>query len=249
MNNFMEEKYNDLLRKGREVVSERYTPQERRGIEVGGRGLEIGVLLVGGCVGSGGEVEGLDPYDREEQRREAQEDVLECWAKENGCWFENTNVVLSERFPFLAEGGEADVYFDGNRVIKAIGLDYFVSPQMALDRIVLHNFLFEYSTPMRVMGYGRNGEGYFKVVVEQPYIRGERMSEEEIEEFTQRIGFDLRRRGNWTYTNDDIYISDLHNENVLRTPAGNVAVIDADVRLNLAELGYGGMRGVFVRPC
>jgi hypothetical protein len=179
----MEEKYNDLLRKGREVVSERYTPQERRGIEVGGRGLEIGVLLVGGCVGSGGEVEGLDPYDREEQRREAQEAVLECWSKENGCWFENTNVVLSERFPFLAEGGEADVYFDGNRVIKAIGLDYFVSPQMALDRIVLHNFLFEYSTPMRVMGYGRNGEGYFKVVVEQPYIRGERMSEEEIEEY------------------------------------------------------------------
>jgi hypothetical protein len=72
------------------------------------------------------------------------------------------------------------------------------------------------------------------------------MSEEEIEEFTQRIGFDLRRRGNWTYTNDDIYISDLHNENVLRTPSGNVVVIDADVRLNLAELGYGGIRDVFV---
>ena len=32
----MEEWYNDLLRKGEEVLSERYTPQERRGIEVGG---------------------------------------------------------------------------------------------------------------------------------------------------------------------------------------------------------------------
>ena len=68
------------------------------------------------------------------------------------------------------------------------------------------------------------------------------MTEMEIEEFTQLIGFDLRRRGNWTYTNETIYISDLHNENVLRTPDGNVAVIDADVRLNLAELGYGGER-------
>jgi hypothetical protein len=78
--------------------------------------------------------------------------------------------------------------------------------------------------------------------VEQPYIRGEQMTEEEIEMFTQQIGFDLRRRGNWTYTNDDIYISDLHNENVLRTPKGNVAVIDADVRINLPELGYDGRR-------
>ena len=238
----MEEWYNDLLRKGEKVVSERYTPQERRGIEVGGRALEIGALLAGGSIDASEEVEGRDPFDREEQRREVQEWALERWAKENGCWYENTDRDLSAKFPFLAEGGEAEVYFDGCRVVKAIGLDYFVSPQMALDRIVLHNFLFEYSTPMVVIGYGRSGEGYFKVIVEQPYIRGEQMTEAEIEEFTQQIGFDLRRRGNWTYTNDDIYISDLHNENVLRTPMGNVAVIDADVRLNLEELGYGGRR-------
>jgi hypothetical protein len=238
----MEEWYNDLLRKGEEVVSERYTPQERRGIEVGGRCLEIGALLVGGSIDASEEVEGRDPYDREEQRRETQEWALERWAKENGCWYENTDEALGERYPFLAEGGEATVYFNGSSVIKAIGLDYFVSPQMALDRIVLHNFLFEYSTPMVVLGYGRSYEGYFKVVVEQPYIRGEQMTEEEIEMFTQQIGFDLRRRGNWTYTNDDIYISDLHNENVLRTPKGNVAVIDADVRINLPELGYDGRR-------
>ena len=42
----------------------------------------------------------------------------------------------------LAEGGEAHVYDNGNTIIKRIGLDYYILPELALDRITLHNSLF-----------------------------------------------------------------------------------------------------------
>ena len=249
--NFVEEykfnkEQNDLRQRGQRVVSKRYTPQERKGFEKGNRILEISTYLVGGSQSAGRTPKEQDPFDREEQRRETQEKILEDWAKDNNLWIEDTEIQLPKEYDFLAEGGEADVYLDSknNRVVKAIGLDYFVSPQMALDRIVLHNHLFGDETPLSIVGFGRNSEGYFKIIVEQPYIKGESLTLDKIEEYIESIGFNVRNRGNWTYTNDDIYISDLHDENVIRTPEGQIAVIDADIRLNAEELGYGGTREI-----
>lgn len=36
----------------------------------------------------------------------------------------------------VAEGGEAHVYYKGNTLVKSIGLDYYILPVLALDRIV-----------------------------------------------------------------------------------------------------------------
>ena len=40
----------------------------------------------------------------------------------------------------------------------------------------------------------------------------------------------------------DIYLSDMHDENVLRTPDGHICVIDSDIRINIPELRTGGTR-------
>ena len=241
--NFNKEQY-DLRQRGQLVVSKRFTPKERQGFKKGNGILENATYLVGGSQSTSGKAKEQDPFEREEQRREAQEQVLEDWAKANNLWVDNTQNQLSKEYEFLTEGGEADVYLDtkNNKVIKAIGLDYYVSPQLALDRIVLHNYLFGEITPLSIKGFGRNSEGYFKIIVEQPYIKGESLSYDEIEQYIESLGFPVRNRGNWTYANEDIYISDLHDENVIRTPEGNIAVIDADIRINTPELKYGGTR-------
>ena len=68
------------------------------------------------------------------------------------------------------------------------------------------------------------------------------MTEEEIIEYALSMGFTLKDRRSWTYTTPYIYLSDLHDENVIRTAQGNVCVIDCDIRLNTPDLKLGGIR-------
>ena len=141
----------------------------------------------------------------------------------------------------IAEGGEAHVYYKGNTLVKSIGLDYYILPVLALDRISLHNAYFP-ETRLNVLGFGRTSEGDFQVIVEQPHIQGEQMTDEEIQQFAERMGFELRNPRNWTYTTPEIYLSDLHDENVIKSVNGNVFVIDCDIRINTPELKLGGVR-------
>ena len=57
-----------------------------------------------------------------------------------------------------------------------------------------------------------------------------------------KLGFELRNPRNWTYATPDIYLSDMHDENVIITPDGDFAVIDCDIRINTPELRQGGTR-------
>lgn len=146
--------------------------------------------------------------------------------------------VLGEQ---IAEGGEANVYDHGATLVKTIGLDYFIQPILALDRISLHNTYFP-ETLLTVLGFGRNKDGEFKIIVEQPFIEGEHVSDAEIAEFMSLIGFTLRNPKNWTYSTPNIYLSDMHDENVIRSKSGNLFVIDCDIRINTPELKAGGVR-------
>ncbi|MDD3405411.1 MAG: hypothetical protein EOM76_02495 [Sphingobacteriia bacterium] len=234
---------NDLRQGGRMVVSERFSQAERQGIGKGGRMLEITVLLAARENNANACIEERDSFKREQKRGAAQERAIEEWAVSAQCWLKNTDRELQEQYgePYTA-GGEALVYDNGTTVVKSIGLDYYISPQLALDRIVLHNFLFGRYAPLVVKAFGRNTEGAFQIIVEQPYIVGEKLSEPEIETFAKGLGFELRNARNWTYATPDIYLSDLHDENVIRTPDGHIAVIDADIRLNTPDLNKSGTR-------
>ncbi len=68
------------------------------------------------------------------------------------------------------------------------------------------------------------------------------MTDEEIRDYTERLGFKLVNPRNWTYSTPDVYLSDMHNENVIRDRAGAVYVIDCDIRINTPELRAGGIR-------
>ena len=141
----------------------------------------------------------------------------------------------------IAEGGEAHVYYHGATLIKSIGLDYFIQPVLALDRITLHNAYFP-QTRMSVLGFGRTTTGDFQIIVEQPFIQGDCMEDEEIRIYAEQLGFELKNPRNWTYATPDIYLSDLHDENVIRSQAGTVFVVDCDIRINTPELHAGGRR-------
>jgi len=128
-------------------------------------------------------------------------------------------------------------------VIKHIGLDYFVQPILALDRISLHNAYFP-ETKMKVIGFGRTIDGAFNILVEQPFICGSGATQEQIENYAKNLGFTLINPRNWTYANSNIYLSDLHDENVIISQTGNIFVIDCDIRINIPELHCEGRRSL-----
>ena len=142
----------------------------------------------------------------------------------------------------IAEGGEAKVYDHGATLIKSIGLDYFIQPVLALDRIALHNAYFP-ETRLTVLGFGRDNRGEFKIIAEQPFIDGQPVSDADIADYMRLMGFELKNASNWTYATPDIYLSDMHDENVIRSNRTNTLfVVDCDIRINTPELRQGGQR-------
>lgn len=136
---------------------------------------------------------------------------------------------------------KAIVYDHGASIVKTIGLDYFIEPILALDRISLHNCFFP-ETNLTVLGFGCDTNDNFYIIVEQPFIQGSVMSNDEIHQFMSNMGFKLINPRNWTYATPSTYISDVHDENVLKSSSGHVFVIDCDIRINVPELKCGGDR-------
>ncbi len=175
----------------------------------------------------------------EGSRRETNEQKqtrLESWAKENNLWVDNLSDTLEYNFgePFES-GGEAVVYLadDGETVVKAISLDYYGGdPQLALDRVLLHNYLFS-NTSLTNIGFGRDSDGTFKIFVEQPYVKGTPASRKEILQYAKNRGF-RTVDGNTFYFNG-IKINDLNELNVIKSPNGDFAVIDAELRFITQE--------------
>ena len=225
------------------LVYQRFSPQQQYGCSAGGNANVIATLLAGAedCANRTYPPT-LSDYQRERQRGAKQEEAIEKWAKVVGLWTEHVEDQLSQTLgDLIAQGGEAEVYDHGSTLIKSIGLDYFIQPVFALDRITLHNTFFP-ETALKVIGFGRNQKGEFKILAEQPFICGEPISEPEIEEFMRQMGFELKNPRNWTYVTPEIYLSDLHDENVIRSSSGIIFVVDCDIRFNTPELRQGGIR-------
>lgn len=179
-------------------------------------------------------------YERDKRQQPIQERIIESWAKAKDIWHDNLDTIEGKEL--FAEGGEAKVFAnDGDtNVIKILSTEYFITPQFALDRITLHNTLFPEAT-LKITGFGRNSKGEFQFLVEQPFIQGTYATQAEIDKFITKAGFtkSTKDKGN-TFITDDLYVSDLHDENVIKTPNGNLIVIDADIRLNTPELNRNG---------
>ncbi len=237
----------------RQLVYKRFSPVEQHGCATGGSCHVIASLLAGAETETDNVIEGISSFKRELQCGAQQALNIEKWAKSVGIWIDDVEGYLHDSLgEEIAEGGEAKVYDHGTTLIKSIGLDYFVQPILALDRISLHNAYFP-ETVMTVIGFGRNRDGDFKIVVEQPFIKGKQVLDEEIAYYMRNMGFELRNPRNWTYVTPEIYLSDMHDENVIKSDMGTFFVIDCDIRINTPELNQGGIRDLtteveFYRP-
>lgn len=228
----------ELLKNGEEVL-ERISSAALRVGKEGDRIDEIASFICRGSTGAGPEESGRE-YERSIQRRLRQEPLLEQWARLDGCWFDNTDKYLSDNFSFLDQQGEAVVYYDGKgSVYKAIGLDYYVEPQLAIDRIVLHNSLFP-ETRLSILGFGRNKDGLFQILVQQPFVQGERPSDVQLASLMSDLKCNPYHGSKTDYMVPTIYIGDIHDENVILTAEGNLRVIDGEFRLNTPGLTGNG---------
>ena len=225
------------------LIYQRFSPREQHGCAAGGEANVIASLLAGAEDRADTNApETLSEFQRERQLGAKQEAAIEQWAKAVGCWTEYVEDSLHSSFgEEIAEGGEAVVYDHGSTLVKSIGLDYFILPILALDRITLHNAYFP-ETQLTVLGFGRDISGEFKIICEQPFIGGTHVSDGEIAEYMQHMGFELKNPHNWTYTTPNIYLSDMHDENVIRSITGAICVVDCDIRINTPELRQGGSR-------
>ncbi|MCQ2217632.1 MAG: hypothetical protein MJZ33_03995 [Paludibacteraceae bacterium] len=224
------------------LLYKRFSPSEQHGCSTGGYAHVIASLLAGAENRSGSETEGKNDFQRQCKRAETQAKYIENWARKAGCWIDDVDEILESLMGAqIAEGGEAHVYDHGTTLVKSIGLDYFIEPILALDRVTLHNTYFP-ETKLVVIGFGRDKNEEFRILIEQPFIEGSQMTDQEIADFMNKMGFKLINPRNWTFATSDIYLSDMHDENVIRSAQGNIFVVDCDIRINTPELRCGGIR-------
>lgn len=140
---------------------------------------------------------------------------------------------------------------DGTKVIKDNSIIYYGEPQLALDRMVLHNsFGLSKIAPLTLTHFGRNEYGEFVMIMEQPYIQGEKVTQQEIIDAMKALGYELYakksdgtlKQTEFVNKEQGIVINDLHDENVMKLSNGEYVIIDGDFRLNTSNLGLGGTR-------
>ena len=224
------------------VTYKRFPQEASRGMYQGGTANATASILLSSNESSSGNasLSVSERYERDKRQQPIQERIIESWAKAKSIWHDNLDTINGKEL--FAEGGEAKVFAnDGDtKVIKILSTEYFITSQFALDRITLHNTLFP-EAALKITGFGRNSKGEFQFLVEQPFIQGTPATQAEIDRFITKAGFtkSTKDKGN-TFITDDLYVSDLHDENVIKTPNSNLIVIDADLRLNTPELNRNG---------
>ena len=247
-NGFTTETLSDLSAIAKEVYNgttlfERIPQEQQPGLSRGSEILCAAAVICRGCPGT--ESENREIYRTSDLVGDGriQETLVENWARIVGCWYEDARLYLSSISQAYDMGTESTVFYDVSKhlVRKFMTLKHYNVLRLALDRIIIHNAVF-YNAYMRVFGFGRDEEGAFGVLIEQPYIEGELVSEKERVEFMHKLGF--RDAGedygmHLNYMTENLYIGDINEFNILKGKNG-IHVFDCDCRLNVPTLGCGG---------
>lgn len=116
----------------------------------------------------------------------------------------------------MAHGAEAKVFCKKNdtHVIK-LRTSIYATLARAFEAIALHNYLFP-ETIMRVIGFTRDADGLFRIILTQPYIECSRLAtEDEINTMVSNKGFhNANSETSKTYISDHIRLEDMHPANV-----------------------------------
>ncbi len=203
----------------------------------------------------------LQRRKRDQEAIARQEQLIEQWARAEGIWFNDLSDAIKDKQLLANHSSEAVVYYKDNMVTKIVALSHFLNPQLAIDRIVLHNIFFP-ATPIRIVGFGydegerffcneMNDNNTFRIVVEQPFVRGIKPTLEQIKTDIESFGF-VQQKKPTSFITDYYIVSDLHEGNVIHVTGENgeplyyddgnpiLAYIDTDMRLNTPDQGKDG---------
>lgn len=163
-----------------------------------------------------------------------QEELVQQWAKAKGFWFSNPEKLLTSVYgPMIAQGAEAKVYYKaGDTSVVKERTSIYSTLNKAFEAIVLHNALFP-ETPMSVIGFTRDSDELFRIILTQPYIGCKRLAtKEEIDKMVADKGFRDNYNGEGVnYIGDRLYLEDMHPANVfIDTISGQPICIDCIVK-------------------
>lgn len=225
------------------AVFERIPYAQQSGLSKGSEVLCASSIICRGCPRTESETRSIfDTSDLENEGR-IQEYLVEKWARLSGNWIEDPEAYLGNLCHLQDYGTESVVYFDviSREVYKLISLRHYNVLRLALDRIIIHNALFP-ETCLVVIGFAKDRYGQFVVVVRQPYVEGDSITEEERVSFMHDLGFEdagMDYGMHLNYKTSALYVGDLNEFNAIKGEHG-LHVIDADCRLNVPEIDCGG---------
>ena len=162
--------------------------------------------------------------------REHQIDTLTNYAKSEGIWNDSLDKhILDKNSVYIDGGSENEVYHNKDIVYKINNLSGKQTPLEFLDKISLHNYLFP-DVAYKVTGFGKDKQGKFSVLLEQPFIKATSITnEEDIKEDMSKRGFNYEKF--YSYSNNDYSVSDLKEANVI-TNNGKLYYIDPFISKN-----------------
>ena len=167
---------------------------------------------------------------------ERQEHDVQLWAEKKGCWIPEAEVWLHETYgQKLARGAEAKVFCKrGDTHVVKLRTSIYATLGRAFEAIALHNYLFP-ETIMRVIGFTRDEDGLFRVILTQPYIECMRLAtKKEIDELVAQKGF--KDNGDSTgvnYISERLRLEDMHPANVfVESLTGKPICVDCIVKFN-----------------
>ena len=227
---------NDILNGTRDLPQ--FNQPEHAGICSAGP-LLIGALivcdntrksLISSCNASGSK--GASPSNWEID--EEQEHQLQKWAEQKGVWIEQAEEWLTSNYgSMIAQGAEAKVYGKtGDVAVIKLRTSIYATLGRALEAIALHNYLFP-ETIMRVIGFTRDADGLFRVILTQPYIECKRLATKaEIDAMVEAKGFyDNGDTSGVNYLSGRLHLEDMHPANVFVEELTNLPVcIDCIVK-------------------
>lgn len=213
------DEYTNAILNGRTNLT-RFNQQEHAGLCTAGAPL-IGAYVV--CdyarrsIESGGDVAESKGSPANWEIDAKQEELVQQWAKAKGLWFSNPEKLLTSVYgPMIAQGAEAKVYYKtGDTSVVKERTSIYSTLSKAYEAIVLHNALFP-ETPMSVIGFTRDSDELFRIILTQPYIGCKRLAtKEEIDKMVAAKGFRDNYNGNGVnYIGDRLYLEDMHPANV-----------------------------------
>lgn len=173
------------------------------------------------------------------------EDAVEDWARFSGLWlFEEDTIKSSFNDEMFSRGSESRVYLSADRKLVTKFIDPYQRNDggliMALRNISIFNHLFP-DAAYRVIGYSRDTNERFRIVVEQPFIFGREYSFEDylhlgvegrVVNMFSEMGMEPVEGDTTTFANDKYFVKDVHYGNVIEQKDGKLVIIDANATYN-----------------